>query len=181
MGEGPNDVNIDAPTSVSPDTNFNVTMTVKNKNKDIGQDFILNYWLLSNDESTIYSIGTQTLYVGANDALNSTIVTFLAPSTAGMYRIRANVTGTGVISQATALLTVVVVSNTTIQTENGGGGVTNGEITSQIVCNPPYIKYGEGCCLDKNNNGICDKDEIPVNQEQKNEVWENKTIPERNS
>ncbi len=28
-----------------------------------------------------------------------------------------------------------------------------------IVCNKPYIRYASGCCLDKNDNGICDKDE----------------------
>ena len=28
-----------------------------------------------------------------------------------------------------------------------------------IVCNQPYIRYSTGCCLDKNNNAICDNDE----------------------
>lgn len=28
-----------------------------------------------------------------------------------------------------------------------------------VVCNPPYITVGKKCCLDKNNNRICDKDE----------------------
>lgn len=28
-----------------------------------------------------------------------------------------------------------------------------------IVCNKPYIRYASGCCLDKNDNSICDKDE----------------------
>ncbi len=33
-----------------------------------------------------------------------------------------------------------------------------------IVCNKPYILVGMDCCLDKNDNSICDKDEIDVPQ-----------------
>ena len=29
----------------------------------------------------------------------------------------------------------------------------------QVVCNKPYILVGNSCCLDKNNNNICDNDE----------------------
>ncbi len=29
----------------------------------------------------------------------------------------------------------------------------------QVVCNPPYIFIGTDCCLDQNNNSICDRDE----------------------
>lgn len=28
-----------------------------------------------------------------------------------------------------------------------------------ITCNEPYIRFGSGCCLDQNNNKICDEDE----------------------
>src|SRR3989339_2251209 len=28
-----------------------------------------------------------------------------------------------------------------------------------IVCNAPYIRYAESCCLDRNSNGKCDVDE----------------------
>ncbi len=28
-----------------------------------------------------------------------------------------------------------------------------------VVCNEPYINYGDSCCLDENNNSICDDDE----------------------
>jgi len=30
----------------------------------------------------------------------------------------------------------------------------------QITCNKPYILVGTECCLDNDNNGICDKDEL---------------------
>ena len=28
-----------------------------------------------------------------------------------------------------------------------------------IVCNKPYIRIEDDCCLDKDDNGICDRDE----------------------
>ena len=33
----------------------------------------------------------------------------------------------------------------------------------KVVCNKPYILVGTSCCLDQNDNNICDKDEISVN------------------
>lgn len=36
------------------------------------------------------------------------------------------------------------------------GGVTGGA----VVCNKPYILVGTDCCLDKNDNNICDADEV---------------------
>ncbi len=38
---------------------------------------------------------------------------------------------------------------------SGCGGAT----TNAIVCNKPYILVGSSCCLDANDNKICDKDE----------------------
>ena len=29
-----------------------------------------------------------------------------------------------------------------------------------IICNPPYMLYADGCCLDRDGNGICDADEL---------------------
>jgi len=47
---------------------------------------------------------------------------------------------------------------------SGGGGIT-GKAT-EVICNPPYIRYEEGCCLDANNNSICDVDEgLPAEEE----------------
>ena len=34
-----------------------------------------------------------------------------------------------------------------------------------IVCNKPYVRYEMGCCLDQNNNNICDKDEGLIEEE----------------
>ena len=43
----------------------------------------------------------------------------------------------------------------------------SGCIKQEVSCNPPYIKLGTSCCLDQNNNSICDKDEtIPLQTQQ---------------
>jgi len=34
-----------------------------------------------------------------------------------------------------------------------------GETIKGVVCNEPYIRYADDCCLDQNNNKICDNDE----------------------
>ncbi|MFC1742123.1 hypothetical protein ACFL3V_06315 [Nanoarchaeota archaeon] len=31
--------------------------------------------------------------------------------------------------------------------------------TPDLVCNKPYIRYGNGCCMDQNSNNICDDDD----------------------
>lgn len=38
-------------------------------------------------------------------------------------------------------------------------GCTVQQPASPIICNKPYIQIGTECCLDNNNNAICDKDE----------------------
>jgi len=39
--------------------------------------------------------------------------------------------------------------------------------TSQPTCNSPYILVGNDCCLDTNNNSICDSDETQVKETSK--------------
>lgn len=39
-----------------------------------------------------------------------------------------------------------------------------------IVCNEPYIRYGASCCLDQNDNIICDEDEAVGEQEEAEEL-----------
>ena len=36
--------------------------------------------------------------------------------------------------------------------------------TPDLVCNPPYIRFESGCCLDENGNRICDRDETDTTQ-----------------
>jgi len=42
----------------------------------------------------------------------------------------------------------------------------SGCIQQEVTCNPPYIKVGTTCCLDQNNNKICDIDEQQTLQPQ---------------
>jgi parallel beta-helix repeat protein len=178
-GGGPNDVSILAPTSISAGTNFDVTMTVKNINEDIGQDFILSYWLLNNDESISYFFGTQTLFVPGNGSTNSTLVSFLAPTSAGTYKIRVNVSGAGVGVQATAITSFVISLEDLSASSSGGGGGFTGSVIEQVVCPSPYMRYAKECCLDVNNNSICDKDEdvegVVVASNISNDLYQNRT------
>ncbi len=40
----------------------------------------------------------------------------------------------------------------------------SGCVKQEVICNPPYIRFGTSCCLDQNNNSICDKDEATSTQ-----------------
>lgn len=52
-----------------------------------------------------------------------------------------------------------------------------------VVCNKPYLLVGSDCCLDKNDNSICDKDEIedPIEQVEppKEEIKEEPIVEEK--
>lgn len=39
------------------------------------------------------------------------------------------------------------------------GGYLEGQKTPLITCDSPYIKIGNSCCLDRNQNKLCDNDE----------------------
>jgi len=38
--------------------------------------------------------------------------------------------------------------------------ISNSKSSEGIVCDSPYIRFEEGCCLDNNDNKICDEDDI---------------------
>lgn len=42
----------------------------------------------------------------------------------------------------------------------------------EIVCNHPYIRFAAGCCLDQNNNAICDQDETGQRSRQSDPMYE---------
>lgn len=42
--------------------------------------------------------------------------------------------------------------------------LVSGCAKEEVTCNPPYIKVGTSCCLDQNNNSICDEDKAERNQ-----------------
>ncbi len=187
---GPADIIVHAPAAVSPSASFSSIIEIKNINPDIGQDFTLNYWITSNDETQNFSSGSQTIFISANSSINIT-ATLTSPNTAGIYKLKASTSWPG--GTATSFDTFEITSTPPISTppvqQPSGGGTTlprrvppplpqqeQNETPSaqperipstpqkeEIICNLPYIRHGEECCLDENNNEICDEDETPDN------------------
>ena len=178
-GNGPNDLTVDAPASVITSTAYSTTITIVNMNNDIGQDFTIDYWVTNTLNTTNYSIGSKTLFVAANSGSNSTIANFNSPSTAGNYIFMAKVRESGKEASDSFVVNSPSSENTggNAGVSSGGGGSITGKVTEEIVCPIPYMRYGKECCLDKNNNSICDKDETPTIS-QKNEIATNETTGE---
>ena len=65
----------------------------------------------------------------------------------------------GVIPQATVASTVTTSSTSTSTTSTTSTSTTTTSTMQLIVCKPPYIRFGAGCCLDANSNRVCDSDE----------------------
>lgn len=51
------------------------------------------------------------------------------------------------------------IKDTTSSTSTSTTSTTTSSLEA-IVCEPPYMRFGMGCCLDKNVNDICDSDEV---------------------
>ncbi len=168
---GPADIIVYAPSSVQTSTPFNSIIEIKNVNLDIGQDFPIDYWITNDKENQNYSSGQKTVYVGANNNVN-TSVSLTAPNTIESYKLKALTSWAG--GTASSFDSFEVIGS---QTDSGGAG-TSGSVgreardanasekvkevkkEDEIICNKPYIRYGKECCLDTNNNLICDEDEI---------------------
>ncbi|MFA5992574.1 MAG: LamG-like jellyroll fold domain-containing protein [Candidatus Pacearchaeota archaeon] len=292
---GPADAIVAAPSSVVASTSFNTIITVENQNLDVGQDFVIDYWITSENENTNYSSGQQTIYVAASGTSDLT-ATLTAPSSAGTYRLRALVTWAGGTATSYDSFSVTSEGDNGGGNGNGGGsgggsggssngnngvsgtnqfdvdftlkstatfsgsqeksktftldgstghtieiksiinnsvtfiiysnpititmsigetkkvdvnndgfydikvklnGIKNGTVdyslekidktttakvtgktTDEIICNIPYIRYGKECCLDRNNNSICDiDDELEAeNNKKSNETQESEII-----
>jgi len=39
---------------------------------------------------------------------------------------------------------------------------SNNNSQDSIICNFPYIKIGNSCCIDRDGNSICDNDQPPI-------------------
>jgi sporulation protein YlmC with PRC-barrel domain len=102
---GPADAIVNAPASVKSSNTFDTEITVLNMNEDIGQDFVINYWITNTDETKNYSSGEQTIYVAALGE-SKVIATLSAPSDIGEFRFKAIVSWVGGV--ATSYDTFVV-------------------------------------------------------------------------
>jgi hypothetical protein len=49
-------------------------------------------------------------------------------------------------------------------------GCSQAEVSSKPSCSSPFVPYKQGCCLDKDINGICDIFEEPVKKPAVSEV-----------
>ncbi len=58
-----------------------------------------------------------------------------------------------------AVLLIASVSTTGMLVYKYKTGVFNYEVEPNLVCNSPYITYGEKCCLDTDTNNVCDEQE----------------------
>ncbi len=154
---GPADAIVYAPSSVQTTTDFDTTITVRNMNSDIGQDFTIDYWITNEAETTNYTSGQQTIYVSASGETNLT-VELQSPSQTGDYKFKALVSW--VKGTASAYDSFQVISTTQEDSSGGGGSIITTKAIDEIVCNSPYIRYSTGCCLDQNNDSICDKEDI---------------------
>jgi len=90
---GPADLIVDAPETVLPEEVITVVIEIRNMNPDIGQDFVLDYWITNEQEDENYSLGRQTLYVPADGTTNAS-VELSAPSEVGTYKLMAVVSWT---------------------------------------------------------------------------------------
>ena len=96
---GPADTIVNSPSYVNQSEDFNTTIQITNQNPDIGQNFIIYYWITNEFENVNYSSGTRTIYVGASQT-NNTIVTFSAPSDIGIYKFKSVTTYEGGVDLA---------------------------------------------------------------------------------
>jgi sporulation protein YlmC with PRC-barrel domain len=169
---GPADTVVYAPDSVNSSSSFDTIIEITNQNQEMGQNFVVDYWITNEAENTNYTSGQQTVYVAAFGITNVT-ATLTSPSVSGNYRFRALVSYIG--GPDLAFDTFEVTSNSSGETTGSitgsgsseSGGRISGQIVGNIICNEPYIRHAEGCCLDKNNNTVCDSDElakIPSNE-----------------
>ncbi|MEK6858737.1 MAG: PRC-barrel domain-containing protein [Nanoarchaeota archaeon] len=172
---GPADSIVYAPVRVAPLASFDTVIEVRNMNPDIGQDFQVDYWITSSDERVNFSSGAQTIYVPALGSANTT-VNLVAPATSAIYRLRALVSWAGGTATAFDSFEAASEDDGGSRGSGGGGGstlpVTGAAVTprvlpsegefspEEVICTAPYIRHGRGCCLDRNNNSICDSDEI---------------------
>ncbi len=174
---GPADTIVYAPAQVNASTSFDSTIEIVNQNPDIGKNFIVDYWITSNDETTNYTSGQQTIYVAASGSTNLT-ATLTSPSVNGTYRLRALTSYIGGPDFAYDSFLVGSESEGGDEGDSdegssggsGGGGGITGAAVDTVVCTSPYMRYGLECCLDVNNNTLCDRDELPKESETKNDT-----------
>ncbi|MFA5173738.1 MAG: right-handed parallel beta-helix repeat-containing protein [Candidatus Pacearchaeota archaeon] len=128
---GPADTYVYAPDSVEASTSFSSIIEIKNINPDVGQNFVVDYWITNEAETVNYSSGQSTTYVPASGSTNI-IVDLTSPSSAGNYRLRALTSYIG--GPDTAFDSFIVTSSTPETPQGGeGSGGGGGSITRKTI------------------------------------------------
>lgn len=74
---------------------------------------------------------------------------------------------------------ILLISGCTNSTETNNSNNESVSNTSEeeSLCSPPYIEYKKGeCCLDKDNNSICDKDEEDKEEKEETDQEQNQSV-----
>jgi hypothetical protein len=77
-----------------------------------------------------------------------------------MIMLSSSPSGEETVDSTTSTYTTTTTTTTTHKTSTTSTTTISASTTSEgIVCLPPYIRFGLGCCLDVNSNDICDSDD----------------------
>jgi hypothetical protein len=128
---GPADTYVYAPASVAASTSFDTIIEIKNLNQDIGQNFIIDYWITNEAENANYSSGQSTTYAPALGSINIT-VTMMSPATAGNYKLKAVNNYIG--GPDTAYDSFIVTEQTNPRPGGGGGGGGSTKCKTEWQC-----------------------------------------------
>jgi len=131
------------------------------------KDMYVEWNLTRTDTGALLDSGSDTVAVAGSSTKTHTI----SPSTSYIGDVKITFLGwygTDFTEKAGAFKTFTTTSASAGEDTTGGGvggGGITGKAVEEIICNSPYIRYEKGCCLDSNNNSICDNDEFPLEQE----------------
>ena len=100
----------------------------------------------------------------------------------GLYVVRIDTSYANSAQPNSGASDSVTLTSTASEDTGGGtgGGSSGGSITgkvTEIICEPPYIRHGAECCLDANNNSICDVDEGLSGEEELEKPADEEEIP----
>lgn len=156
---GPFDIrDIEVTDSIVP--SLGISTVLENMGNGV-TDIVVDWNLTRMDTGELLDSGQDTIGV-TNEVIHT-----ITPETNYVGEVKITFLGTwSSTEKAGALETFTITSATSSEggdtggNSGSGGGSITGRVTEEVVCNLPYIRYGIECCLDKDNNSICDKDEV---------------------
>ncbi|MFH0713812.1 MAG: LamG-like jellyroll fold domain-containing protein [Candidatus Micrarchaeota archaeon] len=166
--------------TILDDTTPSIQISTILENQGTGTtDIVVNWNLTREDTGALLDSGRDTVGV------TSTNTYTINPSTTYTGSARITLIGTWSLTEKASAYKIFTISAPAVSPSASNyvaSGSTAGAsaITAQataanvIICNPPYIRFNTNCCLDSNNNSICDKDEKATSSTQsKNNATQN--------